>query len=142
VTEERLGEEEDKGLAELSVHLATQKMEQVGWLCGVGNLDVAVLVLAVKLLRCREDARVFVAELQVTLHTSRGVLRTLAIVTVGQAHDETRALQPLDLTRRNKLVNNDLSSVGKVTELGLPHDKSVGRRERVSVLESKTRSGQ
>jgi hypothetical protein len=47
VAEERLGEEEDKRLAELAVHLTSENVEQVRWLRAVRNLHVAVLVLAV-----------------------------------------------------------------------------------------------
>ena len=113
-------------------------MEVVRRLCAVGNLNVAVLVLALKLLRRREDAWVFIDKLQVTFHTTRRVLRTLAIVAVGQAHDEARTLKPLDLARGDELVDDNLRSVGEITELGLPHDESVGRGERVTVLESET----
>jgi hypothetical protein len=140
VTEQRLREEEYKGLAELTVHLATQEMEVVRGFGAVRNLKVAVLVLALELLRRREDTRVLVDELQVTLHTTRRVLRTLSIVAVRQAHDETRTLKPLDLTRGNKLINDNLSGVGKVTELSLPHDESVGRGKRVTILKSETRN--
>jgi hypothetical protein len=37
------------------------------------------------------------------------------------------------------LINDALSVVGKVTELSLPHNKSVGGSQRVTVLEAKTR---
>ena len=50
--------------------MTTKEMEEVGRLRCVGNLDVAVLVLAVKLVRGREDTGILVAELQVALHTS------------------------------------------------------------------------
>ena len=70
VTEKGLGEEHDERLAELAVHLATKDVEDVRRLGQVGNLDVAVLVLAIKLLGRGEDAGVLVDELEVTLHTS------------------------------------------------------------------------
>ena len=139
VAEQRLREEEDERLTELAVHLATQQMEVVRRFRAVGDLDIAVLVLTVKLLRRREDAGILVDELQITLHATRRVLRTLTVVTVGQAHDKTRTLEPLDFSRSNKLVNNDLGSVGKITKLSFPHDKCVGRRKRVTILESETR---
>lgn len=127
VSEKRLGEEENEGLAELAVHLATQQVEVVGWLGAVSNLDVAVLVLAVKLIGRREDAGVLINKLQVSLHTSRGVLWSLAVISVGQAHYESRTLEPFDLTRCDKLVDDDLRGVCKVTKLCFPHDKSVRR---------------
>jgi hypothetical protein len=64
------------------------------------------------------------------------VLRALTIVTVGQRHNETGSLHPLNLTGGNELINDTLSVVGEVTELGLPHDKGVGRRQRVAILEA------
>jgi len=126
VTEKRFGEEDNEGLAVLAVHLAAENMEQVGRRGHVGDLHVAVLVLTDKLLTSGEITGILVAELKVSLETSRRVLGTLTIVTVGQRHDKTGSLHPLDLTRSDKLVDDTLSVVGKVTELGLPHDKGVG----------------
>jgi hypothetical protein len=102
-------------------------VEKVGRRSHVGNLHIAVLVLTVQLVLTRELARFLVAKLQPTLHSTRRVLGTLAIITMRQREDETGALQPLGLSRSDKLVDNDLSVVGEVTELGLPHDESVGR---------------
>lgn len=113
-------------------------MEQVGGGGHIGDLHVTVLVLAGKLVLAREDARVLVGKLQVTLDTGRRVLRALSVIAVGQGHDETSTLHPLDFTGGDELVNDALSVVGKVTKLGLPHDKSVGGRQRVTVLESKS----
>ena len=50
----------------------------------------------------------------------------MTIVTVRQAHDETGTLKPLDFTRGNELIDDNLGSVGKVTKLSLPHDEGVG----------------
>lgn len=102
-------------------------MEQVGGRGEVGDLHVAVLVLTDELLASGELSRVLVAELEVSLETSRGVLRALTIVTVGQRHDKTCSLHPLNFTRGDELVDDTLSVVGKVTELSLPHDKSMRR---------------
>lgn len=101
-------------------------MEHVGWLRKVSDLHVAILVLTVELVRGWEYAWIFVAELEIPFHTSGGVLRTLTIVTMGQAHDQTGSLQPLHFTRSDELVNNALSVVGKVTELRFPDDKCIG----------------
>jgi hypothetical protein len=153
VTEKRLGEEDNEGcrqvstnrkqitsilltLAVLAVHLAAENMKQVGRRCHVGDLHVAVLVLTDKLLTSGEITGILVAELKVSLEASRRVLGTLTIITVGQRHDETGSLHPLDLTRSDKLVNDTLSVVGEVTELGLPHDKGVGRGQGVTILKA------
>jgi hypothetical protein len=125
-------------LAELAVHLATEDVEDVGRLSHVDNLHVAVLVLAVQLVSRREHAGLLVAKLQPALHTTGRVLRTLAVVTVGQRDNQTGTLQPLGFTSSNELINNALSVVGEVTELSLPHDESLGGGQRVTVLETET----
>jgi hypothetical protein len=58
-------------LSELPVHLSTQDVEEVARLCQVRHLHVAILVLSIKLIRVGEDSRVFVAELQISLRSSR-----------------------------------------------------------------------
>jgi hypothetical protein len=58
-------------LAELSVHLSSQDVEQIRRRGHVSNLHVAVLMLTIELVGGREDARVFVAKLEVSLHTAR-----------------------------------------------------------------------
>ena len=128
-------------LAELAVDLATHHVEHVGWAGHVDNLHVAVLVLAVQLVLGWVDTRFLVAKLQPPFHSSGRVLRTLAIVTVGQREDKARTLQPLGFTSSDELVNNTLCVVGKVTKLGLPHDKGVGRGQRVTVFETKAVKG-
>lgn len=128
-------------LAELAVDLATENVEQVRRLSHAGNLHVAVLVLAIQLVSSGVHARLLVAKLQPTLHTTGGVLRTLAIVTVRQRDNQARALQPLRFTRGDELVNDTLSVVGKVTELSLPHNQGVGRGQGVTVLEAKAVKG-
>jgi hypothetical protein len=102
VAEEVLAEEEDEScnhvlavkaendrrvkltLSELPVHLPSEKMEVVARLRYISNLHVAVLVLTIELVRRRENARIFVAQLEVALHAARRVLRALTVVTVGQ----------------------------------------------------------
>lgn len=113
-------------------------MEQVGRGGHVGNLHVAVLVLALQLFLGREHAGLLVTELQPTLHSTGRVLRTLSIITVRQRDNQTRALQPLSFTGSNELVNDTLGVVGEVTELGLPHHQGVGGGQRVTVLETET----
>lgn len=70
--------------AELSVHLSSQDVKQVCGCSHVGNLHVAILVLAVEFLWGWEDAGILVTELQVSLHTSGRMLRSLAIISMRQ----------------------------------------------------------
>lgn len=118
--------------------LTTQGVEQIRRSSHVHNLHVNILVLALELVSDRENARLLVAELQPALHPTGRVFRTLSIVTVGQRHNKTGALQPLGLSRCDELVDDALRVVGEVTELSFPHHESVGRGQRISVLESKT----
>ncbi len=64
------------------------------------------------------------------------MLGALPIVAVGQRHDQTSALHPFCLARSDELVDDALGVVGKVAELGLPHDEPVGVGQRVAVLEA------
>lgn len=70
-------------LSVLSVHLSAKNVEQVGGRGHVGNLHVAVLVLAHELLASRELSGILVAELEVSLETTGRVLRALTVITVG-----------------------------------------------------------
>lgn len=51
-------------------------------------------------------------------------------------HDQTAPLHPLHLTRRDELIDDTLRIVCKITELSLPDNQSIGRRERVAVFET------
>ena len=132
-----LGRERRLTFTELAVHLPAEDVEQIRRRGHVGDLHVAVLVLTIQALLGGKDARVFVAELQVALHSARRVFRALAVVAVGQGQDETGPLEPLDLAGRNELVDNALRVVGKIPELSLPHHERIWRGKRVAVFEAK-----
>lgn len=136
VSQQRLGEEKNQRLSKLSVHLTTQQVEQVGRGGWVRNLHIAVLVLSVKLLWGWEHTLVFVTHLQVSLDSTGGVLWTLTVVTVRQGQDETGSLLPLGLTTGNELIDDDLSSVGEVTELSLPLHVGIRREQGITVFET------
>lgn len=59
-----------------------------------------------------------------------------AIIAVRQKHDQTRLDVPLGLTGSHKLIDHDLSTVSKVTELGLPEAEGVGVRLSVTLFET------
>ena len=104
-------------LPEVSVDLTTEDVEVVCGRGGVDDLEVAVLVLSADLLLRGEHVRVVVTQLEESLDSSRRVLRSLSVVSMGQRHDETSSLEPLSLSGRDELVNDDLASVRKVSEL-------------------------
>lgn len=60
------------------------------------------------------------------------MFRTIAIISVRQKHHKTIVNVPFSFSRHNELINDDLSTVGKVTELCLPKAKSVWVSLRVS----------
>ena len=70
--------------AELSVHLSPQDVEQVCRGSHVSNLHVTILVLTVEFLWAWEDTGILVTELEVSLHTSGRMLRSLAIISMRQ----------------------------------------------------------
>lgn len=80
---------------------------------------------------------VLIRELEEALRTTTAVLGTLAFEAVGEEHGKTAHAEPLLLTRGDELIDDDLGTVAKVTELGLPDDEAVGALERVTVFEAK-----
>ena len=84
----------------------------------------------------REVLRVICAKLQEPLGSGRGVLGSHAFHPVGEQQDESRLTDPLGLTRTDELVNDTLSRVAKVAELGFPHDQSVGVGHGVAQLKA------
>lgn len=69
---------------------------------------------------------VLVAKLQVPLSPAGTVLGTGPIIAVRQEEHETVLNVPLGLSGDDELIDDDLSSIGKVTELGFPHSQSIG----------------
>ena len=67
------------------------------------------------------------------------MLWTLTLVAVGQQHREGRVLAPLVLGRDEEVVDDDLGTVGEVTELCLPRHERVLRFDGVAVFKSKRR---
>lgn len=136
VSQQVLREEAGQRLSESSVHLSSVQMEDVGGGSGVSNLDVAVLVLSLKLIGRGEVERILVSEQQVSLNSSGRMLGTLSIVSVGQRQNQAGSLRPLGLGGGNELINDDLGSVGEVTKLSLPDDKGLRRSQGVTVLKA------
>ncbi len=53
------------------------------------------------------------------------MFRALTFVTVRQQHHQTRHAQPFGFARADELVNDDLCTVGKITELGFPQNQRM-----------------
>ena len=69
---------------------------------------------------------VFGAQLQEAFEAGVGVFGPLALVAVGQEHDEAGVLAPLAFAGADELVDDRLGHVDEVAELGLPDDQGVG----------------
>src|SRR6266576_4255115 len=71
-----------------------------------------------------------------TLQPGTRVLRTLALVPVGQKEREAGALTPLGQSRKKKLVDDHFGAVGEVAALRLPQHQRVLGLHRVAVFEA------
>ncbi|QTK80393.1 hypothetical protein AT6N2_C2847 [Agrobacterium tumefaciens] len=122
VAQQRLRRHQDQRLAEVALHLAAQDVEVVCRRRAVGNLHV-----------------VFGAHLQPALQTGGRVFRTLTFVAMRQKADQTGHAKPLAFTRRDELVEHDLSTVGEVAELGFPERQRIRTGQRVTIFETEDR---
>jgi hypothetical protein len=68
---------------------------------------------------------IIITQLEVTFDSARGVLGTIAIVTVREQHHKAGFHVPLGFTRCDHCVNDDLSFIREITELSFPKDESV-----------------
>lgn len=75
-----------------------------------------------------------VAKLEESLNSTGTVLRTLTIITVGEQEDETLFNVPLSFSRGDHGIDNNLGTIGKITELGFPDGEGVGVGLGVSIL--------
>ena len=64
------------------------------------------------------------------------MVRPLSFEAVRKHQGEARAVKPPVLAAYNELVDDDLSYIGKIAELGLPNDEAVARIHRVAVFET------
>lgn len=80
VSQQILREEENKGLAEVTVNLATEDMEVVGGGRRVDNLHIAVLMLALNFLGGGELVGMVITQLEESLNSTGRVLRAYCVV--------------------------------------------------------------
>ena len=64
------------------------------------------------------------------------MLRTLALVTVGQQHRQAAQPAPFALSGGDELIDDDLGIVGEIAELGLPDYHHPGRRTGIAIFEA------
>ena len=75
------------------------------------------------------------AELEEALKPRTGVFGSLPLIPVREEHDKGTWPKPLGLPGSDKLVDDNLCAVCKVTKLSLPDAEHFGVVHRVSVIE-------
>ena len=109
----------DERLAECLLHLFANEMEHLRRSRGIHDLHVVIS-----------------AEREEAFETATRVLRTLTFVAVRQEHHESTRAFPLRFTTRNELINQYLTTVGKVTELRFPDDEHARIAKRIAIFEA------
>src|SRR5690625_2133686 len=64
---------------------------------------------------------------------------SLAFITVGKVHNNCRSLTPFGLRRGDKLINDNLGSVGKISELRFPDNQSIQFSSGIPKLKAESR---
>eukprot|EP00052_Salpingoeca_macrocollata_P008125 m.64631 g.64631 ORF g.64631 m.64631 type:complete len:448 (-) comp16441_c0_seq1:3093-4436(-) len=138
--QQALGRRNYQRLAEVAVQLAAQDVKVVGGGGAVGHLPVGVLDLQLSGGVMQQGLGIVLlvvaAQLQEAFQAAGRVLRTHALVAVRQQHHQAGLRAPLDLARRQEVVNDDAGAVGKVAKLRFPQHKLVGRLQAVAQLKA------
>jgi hypothetical protein len=142
VPEQGFGGRNHKRLAEVAGDLAPQHVEVVGGGGAVDHLPVGALDLVqrppeVLIIGGWNDVLRVIALRQEPFDAARGMFGTLAFESMGKEHRDAALAAPLLFTRRDELVNDDLSTVDKVTKLSFPAHKLVGGFQRVPSFKPK-----
>lgn len=133
MSQQILRRHDDQRFSELAQALLTERVEVV---CGCGDVvNLPIRVLDLLQLSVGNVILIVISHLQKSFHSARRMLRSLAIISVGQEHHETSLLEPLMLTGGNVLVEHYLSGVRKITKLCLPQVELEGGLVRISKLE-------
>src|SRR5215510_12148343 len=75
-------------------------------------------------------------ELEKTLQARAGMLRSHSLESVGQKQNDRTQPVPFVLCAGDELINDHLSGVDKITELGLPENQAIRTIEAVTVLKT------
>lgn len=126
ISEELFGVEHDERLSELSAKLSSHGVEIVGRSGALDELEVDFSGLLLEtFVGFDVEVEVVITQLAESLDSSGRMFRTHTVHTVGQHEDDSRLLTPLGLSSNDKVVDHDLGSVCKVTELSFPHHQVV-----------------
>mmetsp|Transcript_8973 Transcript_8973/g.15205 ORF Transcript_8973/g.15205 Transcript_8973/m.15205 type:complete len:223 (+) Transcript_8973:754-1422(+) len=118
--------------------LTTKHMEVIGRGGAIDNLKVMRLNLSAIILvhLLGDHILIIIKRLQESLHAATRMLSALAVITMRKKHNHSTLSVPFVFTRCNELINHDLSSVDKISELGFPKNKRIRILERVAMLKS------
>ena len=117
--QQTLRRHDDERLAQRTDHLTAQHVEHLRRGGGHADLDVVLR-----------------AQLQEALEPGRRMLRSLALIAMGQEQRESREAAPLRLTGADELVDDDLRAVAEIAELALPDGQAMRFRRREPILEA------
>lgn len=81
------------------------------------------------------ETSICISHLQKSLHPAAGVLRTSSIKPMRKYQCKTGLPQPFVLTVSEENINDYLSSIEEISELGLPNSQIVGVIDGVAILE-------
>jgi len=84
-------------------------------------LDFRVVVLSIKW-----NVIILITKLEESFSSCRGMFWSLSIVSMWQEDSKSVFHIPFGLSRYKELVDNDLSAINEVTELGFPQTERVG----------------
>src|SRR3954453_10388732 len=119
VAEQTFGREHNKRLPPIAFHLPTQAMEILSGRGGSHDLQI-----------------VFRRKEEEPFKPGARVFGSFAFERVWQQEHKAAEAPPLVFGARNKLIDDDLSSVHEVAILGFPKDEAFGVVERIAVFET------
>src|SRR6185369_4845116 len=113
------GGEDDQRFAERLFHLPAQEMKQLARGGRVSDLEIVLRT-----------------EREKPLYPGAGVLGPVPVIAVRKKQYHSAGPVPFAFTGGNELVDNHLSAVGKIAELGLPDGKPLRSGHAVAVFEA------
>lgn len=102
-------------------------MEVIGCCRAIYNLHISLSedIFIVVIHSVKWYKLVLIAKLEVSLGSGRWVLWTCTIVSVRQQHYKAVLHIPFCLTRCNELIDNNLGTISKITELRFPKSQTI-----------------
>jgi len=108
--------------------MGTQQMEIVSSCWRLNNFHVGIQqdFSVVISLTISGNEFILVTKKKESLSSAGWVLWSISIIAMRKKSDKSILDIPLYFSRDDELINNDLSTIGEVTELRLPKSKGIG----------------